>query len=226
MVASCCTHFSKLQCDTALPDPSGGSLAADVASQAQALSEVEFTRTLRSIDVTPGDARIELNQKATLPIKAVARYNDRSTREVSAAASFSIDNTAVGSITAGTFESDRRSTSTIELCQGEITHEISTPGNDQAPSQSALSTMADLLPQVLIAVNSAKSRRCPDISHLHAAWSFAGSKPAVDVPPVSVSRRRTPGADFRLDLDGKTGTVCAGRLIGLPSCSGTAGPGW
>lgn len=88
-------------------DGTGPTESPAATESAQPLSLLPFTRQLRSIEVTPLNPTllVDLNQKGTRTFKVLARYNDRSTANVSAAATYTLDNPAVGTLTAGSFES-------------------------------------------------------------------------------------------------------------------------
>lgn len=112
--AGCCAALAVgglLSCDGTGPaadDPPG--------SETAPLSSVlPFTRQLRSIEVTPQNPTllVDLNQKGIRTFKVLARYNDRSTANVSAAATYTLDNPAVGTLAAGSFESAVRATAQV-----------------------------------------------------------------------------------------------------------------
>lgn len=100
-----------LSCDSVPP------AAVEEGSQSLTIgSDTELLRTLRSIEVNPISPvlQADLNTKATQSFKVLARYNDRSIRDVTAAASFTVDSPMVGSVTGGTFESAARATTQID----------------------------------------------------------------------------------------------------------------
>lgn len=97
-------------------DGAGPAVDDPAASETAPLrSALPFTRQLRSIEVTPLSPTllVDLNQKGTRTFKVLARYNDRSTANVSAAATYSLDNPAVGTLAGGSFESAVRATAQV-----------------------------------------------------------------------------------------------------------------
>src|SRR5262249_36894405 len=82
-------------------------------------SDVDLIRTLRSIEVSPNNSvlPVDLSKKGTRNFKVVARYNDRSTADVTASATFTVDNPSVGTMTGATFESSVRTSSQVDFVQ-------------------------------------------------------------------------------------------------------------
>ena len=101
-------------------DPPIGS--ADTAEAEAALAvgdDTDLVRTLKAIEVSPGDSVVvaDLGKTATRTFKVLARYNDRSTAEVSTRATFSIDNASIGSLSGASFTSATRSTAQVDFAK-------------------------------------------------------------------------------------------------------------
>lgn len=105
-----------LSCDGAVPPPN------DVDETGAALTgsgDVELIRTLKALEVSPNSAVVisDLGKTATRTFKVLARYNDRSTADVTATASYTVDNPSVGSMTGAVFETASRASAQVDFVQ-------------------------------------------------------------------------------------------------------------
>lgn len=117
MVALCAGAL--FSCDTALDSDPNDDSTDGVAAALTGGGETSLTRILRAIEVTPSSPLVlaDLNQKGTKTLKVLARYNDRSTAEVSAAATYTIDTPSVGAMAGPRFDSAVRSTAQVDFAQ-------------------------------------------------------------------------------------------------------------
>ena len=80
-------------------------------------SDVSRPRVLKSLELSPKDPAIlvDLGKTAVRSFKVLARYADRSVVDVSARATFSLDDATLGSMTGSQFESASRSTPQVQF---------------------------------------------------------------------------------------------------------------
>lgn len=104
-----------LSCDGGAPqdvDETGAALTV-------AGDDAELVRTLKALEVSPSSAVVvaDLGKTATRTFKVVARYNDRSTADVTAKASYTVDNPSVGAMSGSIFESASRASAQVDFVQ-------------------------------------------------------------------------------------------------------------
>lgn len=98
-------------------DPAGE--ATDEQTQALAAPDTSLARTLKSIDLSPNNpvVAVDLGSTGSRGFKLIARYNDRSSADVTARATFTVDDAAVGSMTGSRFDSVVRTASQVSFAR-------------------------------------------------------------------------------------------------------------